>query len=165
VIRDLDTATWLSLSDAADRLGLSRPQLRRRIKAGQITSRQVQGPHGLAYEVCLNGDDTVPSASRQADDRHRDKLVTVTPPLTELVNLLAGTQAELVRTTAAAAMWQARAEMLAGQVERLQLALEAPKPTMSEVAPQHNSEGLTVEPTPPRSSETPQARPWWAFWR
>jgi hypothetical protein len=61
-------------------------------------------------------------------------------------------------------MWQARAEMLAGQVERLQLALEAPKPETAEIAPQSPSDNDAVEPTQ-TSSETAQARPWWAFWR
>jgi hypothetical protein len=60
-------------------------------------------------------------------------------------------------------MWQARAEMLAGQVERLQLALEAPKPDSPEIAPQRDSEASAVATTQP-SSETAKRAPWWRFW-
>jgi hypothetical protein len=46
-----------------------------------------------------------------------------------------------------------------------QLALPAPvTSTVPEIAPQGDSEGPAVEPTQ-TSAETPQARPWWAFWR
>jgi hypothetical protein len=125
-----DTQVWLPLGEAASRLGLSRHQLRRRVRAGQLASRQVQGPHGLAYEVCLDPDATVASGLRHPDDRNGDATATVTPPLAELVSLVRDTQAELVRTAAAAAMWQARAEHLGAQVEQLQRAL--PAPTLTE---------------------------------
>jgi hypothetical protein len=63
--------------------------------------------------------------------------------LSELVALVR----ELIPKAEAAAMWQARAEMLAGQVERLQLALEAPKPDSPEIAPRADSERVASETT------------------
>jgi hypothetical protein len=160
-----DGEVWLPLAEAAPRLGLSRHQLRRRIRAGQIANRQVQGLHGLTYEVCLDSDATVPSASRHPDDRNGDATVMVTPPLAELVSLVRDTQTQLLQATAAAAMWQTRAEMLSNQVERLQLALEAPKEPASPERPQtSDSEGVAVEPTQ-TSSASPKRAPWWAPWR
>jgi len=125
---------------------------------GQLASRQVKGQHGLAYEVCIDPDATVTSGVRNGDDRHRDTTVTVTPPLTELVSLVRDTQAQLLQATAAAAMWQARAEHLASQLEQAQRAL--PEPVSSGRPQTSDSEGLSVEPTQ-TLSEAPRARPWW----
>jgi hypothetical protein len=164
VSTDTDVEVWLPLADAAPRLGLSRHQLRRRIRAGQIANRQVQGPHGLTYEVCLDPDATVTSGSRHPDDRNGDTTVTVTPPLAELVSLVRDTQTQLLQATAAAAMWQTRAEMLASQVERLQLALEAPKEPVSQERSQTvDSDAVSIEPTQ-TPSETHNGRPWWRLW-
>jgi hypothetical protein len=162
VIGHPDAQVWLPLSEAATRLGLSRHQLRRRIRAGQLASRQVQGPHGPAYEVSQDPDATVASASRHADDRHGDATVTVTPPLAELVSLVRDTQAELMRSTAAAAMWQARAEFLASQLEQAQLALAAPKEPASQERPfSGDSDAMATEPTQP---STKTRRQWWRIW-
>jgi hypothetical protein len=72
--------------------------------------------------------------------------------------LLADTQAELVRTAAAAAMWQARAELLGAQVERLQRALEAPREPQT--APDTRggpTASLTVETAPGAGSDVAPA--------
>ena len=159
---DPDAAMWLPLNEAAARLGLSRHQLRRRVRAGQIASRQVQGPHGLAYEVSLDPDTTVTSGSRHPNDSHGDATVTVTPPLAELVSLVRDTQAQLLQATAAAAMWQTRAEMLASQLEQAQRAL--PAPTTAETAPGSPSANGAVAPTQ-TPAEVSKRTPWWAPWR
>jgi hypothetical protein len=60
-------------------------------------------------------------------------------------------QAELVAKAEAAAVWQARAEFLAGQLEQAQRALEAPK-----------AEPAATEPTPATETVSePATRPWW----
>jgi len=77
-----------------------------------------------------------------------------------LAQLLADTQAELVRTAAAAGMWQARAEHLSDQVEQLQHALPEPIP---QLRPQtRDSEGLSVEPT--QTPHETKRRPWLLRW-
>lgn len=159
-----DAATWLSLTAAAEHLGLSRHQLRRRIKAGQLASRQVVGPHGPAYEVCVDPDATVASTARNGDDRHGSATVTVTPPLTEVVSLLRDTQAQLLQATAAASMWQTRAQHLGEQLEQAQRALPGPTPQERPIS--SDSEGPVVEMTQQASSSPPRARPpWWRLWR
>jgi excisionase family DNA binding protein len=53
-----------------------------------------------------------------------------------------------------AAMWQARAETLADQLDQAQRAYQAPKP-----------ETVTVEPTPEMEAvSAPAPRPWWRWW-
>ncbi len=65
----------------------------------------------------------------------------------------------------AAAMWQARAEFLAGQLEQVQLALQAPARNASQERPfLRDSEGLSIEPTQ-TPSKTPPRAPWWMPWR
>lgn len=159
---DPDAETWLPLAEAAAQLGLSRSQLRRRIRAGQIASRQIPGPHGPAYEVRIvsaDPDVTVTSTARHANDRHPAGSVTVTPPLAELVALIRDLQADVVSKAEAAAMWQARAEYLATQVEQLQRALPDPSKNALRV----DSDGLSIETTR-TSSETPRRAPWWRRW-
>jgi hypothetical protein len=103
---------------------------------------------------------------RQGNGHHPGAAATVTTAsLAEFAILVRDLSERSKRNAAAAAMWQARAEMLAGQVERLQLALEAPKPDSPEIAPQCDSEGPVVETIHHTSSEPMRARPWWAFWR
>ena len=65
---DPDAERWLPLAEAAH-LGLSCHQLRRRVRASQIASRQVVTPYGPAYEVRVD-----------PDARHPGAAVTVTPP-------------------------------------------------------------------------------------
>ncbi len=86
-----------------------------------------------------------------------------------LAHLLSETQAELMRRTEAAAMWQARAEMLGAQLgqahERLR-ALEAPRMHEDEPQPAQDAQegpfSRSAVETPVASSESAQARP--GFW-
>jgi hypothetical protein len=67
-----------------------------------------------------------------------------------LLELIRELKADAMTKAEAAAMWQARAEFLAGQLADAQLALEAPKP---ETAP---------EPTPPAEAASRPARGLWS---
>jgi hypothetical protein len=80
-----DAERWLPLTEAAVHLGLSRHQLRRRVRGGQIASRQVVTPHGPVYQVRVDPDATLASAARTGHDRHGDAMAAVPPPLAELV--------------------------------------------------------------------------------
>jgi hypothetical protein len=91
-----------------------------------------QGPQGAE-----------PSAEEvRADDRGADAAtVNLLPALTDALQLVRELQHELVAKAEAAAMWQARADMLAGQLAVLQQPALEPGPA--------------AEPPP---------RPWWRFW-
>jgi len=75
--------------------------------------------------------------------------------MSELVNLLDKLQREKAELAAQNGFLQARLPPLQDQLERAQLALEAPKP-----------EPVTVEPTPElEAAPEGEAKPWWKFWR
>ena len=78
-----------------------------------------------------------------------------------LARLLTDTQAELVQTAAAAAMWQERCRVLEAQVEQLR-ALPAPPSDAPPDAPRRESDAARVEPVqePARLGR----RPWWRVW-
>jgi hypothetical protein len=79
------------------------------------------------------------------------------PELLKALELLERAQADVVSKAEAAAMWQARAELLTGQVEQLQRALPAP----SERPPGGPANGLPDKTT----GNTPTARrAWWRVW-
>jgi hypothetical protein len=123
---------WLGLKDAAAQLGLSDKTVRKRAKSGVYPCRTVTTPFGDRYEVLVDGA-TTPSPTSPT---------VTTPPATspdaaalvaladELRADLMATQAELVQKAEAAAMWQARAEMLVGELADARgtiLALQAPQ--------------------------------------
>ncbi len=84
-----------------------------------------------------------------------------------LVDLVDRLQRDVVARTEAATLWQARAEMLAAQLQQAQqriLALEAPK----EPDPAENTRSEPIDAfrsdVAPEPDE-PKRRAWWAFWR
>ena len=144
-----DDGEWLSLHEAAHRLGLTPQTVRRRLKRGELEARQVPTRTGPAYQVRLSSG---PGSSDQASQQ------TTLVDSGELINLIRDLQGQLLARTEAAAMWQARAELLAGQVADLRehvRALEAPK--AAEMA-HDTAPGAEVH-------SEPATRPWWAFWR
>lgn len=158
---ETDASVWMPLGEAAEHLGLSKHQLRRRIRAGQIASRQVHSQHGPAYEVRVDGDATVASAVRQPDDRNGNATVRVTPPLTELVNLLRETQRANVELAGMVGSLQQR---LAYAEDRIRM-LEAPKAeAMSTESPLTGAPANDTGETTQMSSESRNGRPWWRFW-
>jgi hypothetical protein len=121
-------AGWLSLAAAAEQMGVSRDALRRRIRRGTIPARQVTTRYGPTYEVQLaDVTASVADAARQTDGHYAGTTATVTATsLAELTTLVRDLGERSERNAAAAAMWQARAEMLAQQLQQAQLALAAP---------------------------------------
>jgi hypothetical protein len=147
---------WLGLKAAAVRLGLSEKTVRKRAKNGGVPSRLVFTPFGDRYEVLVESSTsaliTTPLATTPRPS---------TPDVAGLVALaeqlrfdLMASQAALIARTEAAAVWQARAEFLAGQVQQLQAALEAPKGEPAAPEPT-----LEVEAAP-----APATRPRWRRW-
>jgi predicted ArsR family transcriptional regulator len=151
------TDQWLSLEEAAQQLGVSVHAVRRRLKRGDIAARQVSTRYGPAWQVSLNGAVTLAQDSREPDASVSSPLREPNDRLSGLVGLVERQQRQIVDNASAAAMWQARAEMLAGELAaaREQLALMAPK-----VEPQAEAEHVfstAVEETPP----APPRRPWY----
>jgi hypothetical protein len=144
-----DTPVWVPLAEAADHLGLSRDALRRRIRRGTIPSRKIETRYGLTYEVQLGeAPATLTDADRHSNGHQSGASATVTPAsLAAFATLVRDITERSERNAAAAAMWQARAEFLASQLEQAQLALAAPK-----------------EPSDNDAVETPQ-RPAMSSWR
>ncbi len=150
----MDSAAWVGVKEAAQRLGCTEKTIRRRIQGGSLVSRSIPIPGGTRYEVQLDStaDRPSPKTARKSIPRSipspvdSGELVKIVAILTEETHEL---RRELVSKAEAAAMWQARAEMLAGQ-----LALQAPR-SME-----------TVQESAPMAHATPEAagRPWWRFW-
>ena len=141
-----DNGEWVFLPDAARRLSVAPQTVRRKLKRGEFESRQVPTRTGLAYQVRLVGDQPLPA---------QPMLDQPTQGVVELIGLVRDLQADVMARTEAAAMWQARAEMLTAQLDQAQLALEAPMP-----------EPMPTEPAPAAEAMLePARRAWWRrFW-
>jgi hypothetical protein len=153
---------WLALSQASPRLGLSVQTLRRRIKDKQIQARQVTTPFGTMWEVwipMLDSDgegmvNTVAQDGQSASSSSEmvEALRLISKLQEENKNLVMEFKSEIIAKAEAAAMWQARADVLQLQLSQMQqkvLMLEAPK----------------EEPND-KNGEDNQNLPWWrAWWR
>jgi hypothetical protein len=151
-----DGDEWVTLAEASERSGLSVDALRRQVKRGRLLSRQEQTRYGPTWLVSAGA---LPSASARVDSAPTVGArvgVEGGAAVLALVEHNKQLQAELVAKAEAAAMWQARAEFLAGQLEQAQRALEAPKagPAASEPAPDFEA------------ASGPATRRWWRrAWR
>ena len=132
---------WLPVAQAAVQLSVSKHAVRRRIQWGELQARQVRTRYGLAWEVRLDGDGdacaTVARVSREGDatltlqscDPHAT--VAETPDIGGLVALVRSLQAK----AEAAAMWQARADLLAERLAAAESRILALMPPESSQAP------------------------------
>ena len=146
----LDTTPWLTLAEAARMLGISEKTARRRARAGQLEARQVPTQHGPTWQVRLpNGVPTVDRVDSGGTQPDR------TASMLELVRMVGDLQAK----AEAAAMWQARAELLAERLAAAEsriLALTAPPSSVE--AP-----GAPESPDPTMESSAPWWRAWWRW--
>jgi hypothetical protein len=132
-LKQAPDGAWLSLTEAALELGLSAKTVRRRVRAGELLSRQVATQHGPAYEVWVgmgsqfNGAVTrEPSMSTHAGTQ-RD---ATTLELVRLVDRLQREDRDL------AGMVGSLQQRLLFAEDRIR-ALEAPRePSTSDIAPQ-----------------------------
>ena len=174
------TNGWIGLAEAAQLLGISLDAMRRRVRRGEYQRRQVRTRHGLAWQVRLDGG-AHPEPTVAPTDAPRvaptvEPAATVDAAVGELVAYLRerdqarDQELERARRDAqakaeAAALWMARAELLAAQLQQAQdriRALEAPRePTPAEIVPGGPTDGLTVETA---EGLAPPKRPWWRFW-
>jgi excisionase family DNA binding protein len=155
-----DVSRVLSAEEAAALVGVSPKTVRRWILSGRLKAdkrgRSFRISHDALSPFMGQGtppmSDTAQQETGIADNgRHRSGQRTADTALVELVRDL---KAELVAKAEAAAMWQARAEFLAGQLEQAQRALEAPK-----------AETVNVEPAAAdEATPAPATRRWWRRW-
>jgi excisionase family DNA binding protein len=149
---------YLSAAEAARACGVSERTIRRWVAAGRLAA-DLSGPtlrvaagDLAAWRDHMSGQAPAGQARpdvRQAAGTGHSTFVTDTetarPDLTALVTLIAELQQQLVAKAEAAAMWQARATLLADQLAALQ------QPTLPAGEPDKSL--VTLPP------------PWWAFWR
>jgi hypothetical protein len=143
---------WLFLPDAALHLNLAPQTIRRKIKRGELESRQVQTKTGMAYQVRLVDRPALSAQATPSQPIHG---------LSEMVSLLKATQAELLARTEAASLWQARAEFLAGQLQQRDEQLKALQAPREEPKPVDTGDRLPA--TVAAAEERPRAA-WWRRW-
>jgi excisionase family DNA binding protein len=183
------TTSWLTIAEAAAALGVSVDTVRRRLKRRELQAEQVETERGPVWRVAVESVPSVPStpgsnghstpstpgmpssnghsvpgtpgSSTAEHAMHAEQQQR--PELLKVLELLERAQTEVVAKAEAAAMWQARAELLAvqlGQAQDRLRALEAPDAAQDENLSEED-QNADQEPSAPR-------RPWWAalaFWR
>ena len=151
---------YLSAREAADYCGVSEKTVRNWLHTGRLSAEKSEGTFRIPQEqldaLKRNGPRTPHPADRQpersAEDVRAEGPHSV--PVADVLALVRDLQAELLRRTEAAAVWQARALMLQERVR----ALEAPR---SHDAPESPVDvNLGAEPgEPPTESSDPPAEP------
>jgi hypothetical protein len=140
--------------------GVSERTIRNWISSGKLLAERT--PAGFRVRTEDLGNVPRSTEVRTEHSGNNGTLPEASADLSALVDLLR----ELLPKAEAAAMWQARAEMLSAQLELAQLALAAPKEA-------DTSPGFTTAPpdnvaveTPQKSSEARNGRPraWWRWW-
>jgi excisionase family DNA binding protein len=150
-----DSAAYLSARQAAEYCGVSEKTIRNWLAAGRLSAeKSADGFRITAVDLApfRRGSPQAPHHAEpsaeevRAESRGADAAtVNLLPALADALQLVRELQTDLVAKAEAAAMWQARADMLAAQLAALQQpALEAGTVTQSEAA------------SPP---------PWWRRWR
>jgi excisionase family DNA binding protein len=168
-------AAYLSARQAADLCGVSERTIRNWIASGKLSAEKSAGTFRIdrdQLEAIAAADAHISAGAERngADSANIPQTPSadpsaIGPAMLELVHLVAQLQSDVVQKAEAAAMWQSRAEFLAGQLEQAQLALAAPKePTPSKIGHTSDSVGVSVEPTQ-TPAKTPQRAPWWMPWR
>jgi excisionase family DNA binding protein len=148
-------AALLSAREAADVCKVSERTIRNWISAGKLPAKRTPAGFRVRAE-----DLPTPSENGAATSGKNGHGAEASAELSDLVALVR----ELIPKAEAAAMWQARAEFLASQLEHAQLALAAPKADSPEIAPGRDSDALATEPTQ-TPAKGPQRAPWWMPWR
>jgi len=147
-------AAYLSAREAADYCGASEKTIRNWLATGRLSADKSAGsfhiPQAQLDAIKRNGPRSPQDADRQAEGSAEEVRAESPHLLTaaDVLSMVREAQAEAIAKAEAAAMWQARAEMLAHQLavtgDRLR-ALEAPRT--------HVASNLTAQaPAPPSGS-------------
>jgi hypothetical protein len=134
---------WVSLKQAAVRLGLSEKTIRRRVAVGRLEGRKLSTPTGPAWLIRV--DDVPPTVPREGVG-----IGTAAPTpdgLVELLRMLDERDRTIMELSGRVGYYQAQTEQLRETIR----ALEAPT--------------MAPESTPPAAAVSrPATRPWWRFW-
>ena len=162
---------YLSAREAADYCGVSEKTIRNWLASGRLSADKSAGSFHIPQEqldaIRRDGPWSPQGADRQPEGSAEDvraegpHLVTAA----EVLALVREAQAEALARAEAAAMWQARAEVLAAQLHRAQetiRALEAPReaPTNAPESRPGGPERVELGGAVPESTPASSA-PWW----
>lgn len=132
-----ETSEWVPLAAASRRLGIPIDTLRRKVKRGDLTARQVPTRQGHRWEVWLVDDQSPaedPATAASQEPAERDALIL-----------------ELTR----------RNEQLAGQVGFLQAQLQGAQERIALLEAPVQTISTELEEKAPESAPP---RRWWRFW-
>ena len=139
--QDGDIGEWVSLQEAAQRLGVSIDTVRRRAKAKELPSRQTPMPQGFRWEVFLAG--TYADAGSENGEHRSHVGERPTRSLEAALALIDKLTQQNVQLAGQVGFLQGKLEDAQARL----LLLEAPK----------------IEPGNGTAGETAK-RPWWKFW-
>ena len=152
---------YLSAREAADYCGVSEKTVRNWLASGRLQAEKSAGSFRIPQDQLDTLKRNVGGSPQGAERQPEAEVSEVRTPgpqvftVEDVLRLVREVQADAMSKAESAAMWQARAEMLAAQLDQAQLALEAPK-----------AEPVATEPTPAiEAVSEPVTRPWWRrFW-
>lgn len=116
---------WVSIPEAAQRLGLGIITVRRRIRDGTLEAELQPGRRGPEYRVRLPSEDPQSSLEPSVKSSHESNLeqanqvADLSMLMNKLVDRLGTLEESLVQETRSAALWEARTE--ASQANELRL--------------------------------------------
>jgi predicted ArsR family transcriptional regulator len=113
---------WVSILEAAQRLGISPATVRRRIKSGVLEGELLNGRRGPEYRVRLPSEATVDSVAEPSDVT--DTKPDITQTIASLLSLVERQQTALLDEARSAAGWRAKADALEERLNELRADLE-----------------------------------------
>jgi hypothetical protein len=164
---------WLTLPEAAARLGVAVITLRRRLKEGAFEAKQTPGPHGPQWMIRLESDQVAATkvivAAHQVDQAEQavreesDQAEQGQNDQADKPEQGGGDQAALLEALRMMRSLQEENRTLAGQVGFLQAQLLQSQAQLGEAQQTIKMlEAPKVEVVEQGSEES--AKPWWRFW-
>lgn len=153
--------TWVSLQEAATRLGVTEGAVRRRIKKGRLEARMVPGPHGQQYQVSLvNGPGSVRAEPTLMETVEVVRNVRSSGDGRVAVDNSGHDGREMLRLIDLVEHQQQTIMELSGRVGYFQAQVEQMREQLALTVPQ--GEHVAPDPTPTvEASPMPTALPWW----
>lgn len=150
-----DGQSWVSLKQAAARLGLSEKTIRRRVAAGRLEGRKLSTPTGPAWLIRVG--DAPPTLPREGVGTGTD--LPTPPGLVEALALIERQQQQIAELSGRVGYLTAQNELLSRQAPMIEAPGEAPNAD--------TTGWLSRDPEPipdPKAASRPAVKPWWRFW-